>query len=578
MTQPPRYGRQPNNLGGGRGDGKESKINKERVPPTKTYCPEPFLKTSSSQGLPRTRSPEGDSEYKSLRRAPSRRQHQDALRFTKLQAQERASRRRQEKARALAKALEDEERKMRTLAERKIRLMGICQGVDKNTEKMSTVTVTKTPLPAATGTERETRTNEETSAPRRTPNHEENARGEQQNHDGGDSTQEDEGDDHSGGHRRVFTRRRRTPTPPKDGDEDQRSWKCRKSRSSKADDQQGATGKRVNLLSQRSRSYSDDRYLKMSFLNQAIPKLEPSYKTNKHHRVIHACIDYLGDSRVRKSDLEAVIHSRLPLNDRKWFQTWWQEGKYDNFERAFREKYGTSIAFGEFKKYLNEFNFNKDMGAIKNAWRLRDHTRSVIALLAKECDKERAQWALLEFFKDRLDPQAARWITGEHKDKEVKMVDKYTEYLQALEGNREQWSWFEKKGASSQILDYKPEGVGEYDAYKQQEKRKPKKNMNVIMPQGYGAPIRQQGAVQPTPQTYPATNQGAQGYPMRQTPYPPPTRRIRGGMAITLDIKTECNALSATTMSTQKRSAKKESTFCNYNGHTEEKCRETEGP
>jgi hemerythrin len=146
----------------------------------------------------------------------------------------------------------------------------------------------------------------------------------------------------------------------------------------------------------------------MSFLNQDIPKFEPSYKTNKHHEFIHACIDYLGDARVRKTDLEAVIRSRLPVDDRKWFQQWWQEGKYEEFERAFREKYGTTIAFGEFNKYLNEFKFNDDMGAIKNARRLRDHTRSVIALLAKDSDKEHAEWALLEFFKDWLDPHDAR--------------------------------------------------------------------------------------------------------------------------------------------------------------------------
>jgi hypothetical protein len=259
----------------------------------------------------------------------------------------------------------------------------------------------------------------------------------------------------------------------------------------------------------------------------------------------------------------------LPVDDQRWFQQWWQEGKYGEFEKAFREKYGTTIAFGEFNKYLNEFKFNEDMGAIKNARRLRDHTRSVIALLARDSDKERAEWALLEFFKDRLDPHDARQIAGEHKDEEVKTLDKYMEYIQALERKSGTMVLIRKEGNLSRITGYKPEGVGEYDAYEQQqqEKKKPKKNINVILPQGYGIPNPEVGAVPTTSQQYPAANTGPPGYHQ----VPPPQQY--GG-----NTPKPANAAPAPNQMAQGRNNNGyqggvQCTFCNYYGHTEDNCR-----
>jgi hypothetical protein len=80
----------------------------------------------------------------------------------------------------------------------------------------------------------------------------------------------------------------------------------------------------------------------------------------------------------------------------------------------------------------------------------------VIALLAKDSDKERAKWALLEFFKDRLDPQDARQIAVEHKDEEVKTLDKYMEYIQALERKSGTMVLIRKEGNTSWIMGYKP--------------------------------------------------------------------------------------------------------------------------
>jgi hypothetical protein len=91
--------------------------------------------TRNSEERPRTESPADNSEYETLRQATARRQHRDALRYTELQAQEEASWRRQEKARALAQALEDEEREMRMLAKKKVRLMGVYQGMDETNEQ-----------------------------------------------------------------------------------------------------------------------------------------------------------------------------------------------------------------------------------------------------------------------------------------------------------------------------------------------------------------------------------------------------------------------------------------------------------
>jgi hypothetical protein len=199
----------------------------------------------------------------------------------------------------------------------------------------------------------------------------------------------------------------------------------------------------------------------------------------KHHAFIQTCVNYMGDSMVRKSDLQTVIKSRLPVDDRQWFDDWCRKQDYDSFMDAFKEKYGSAVQFSEFTRYLNQWNFTEEWNAIRNGRQLRDAMKPTMAMLNTPTDRERAEWALLEKFKECLDPHDARQIAGEHRGEEVKTLDRYMECIQALERKSGTMVLIRMNKPVDRLGAYANENK-HYEAYEKADKKNKKHGPQVV--------------------------------------------------------------------------------------------------
>jgi hypothetical protein len=208
----------------------------------------------------------------------------------------------------------------------------------------------------------------------------------------------------------------------------------------KGKDEGGYEGdKESGRHSRTARSTASNRdekeFLKLSFLNNAIPTFDPHARITKHYQFLQICNDYLNDPNVKKADWMSVILAKLPADDRDWFRKWFAKGKYDTFIEAFRRKYVVTISFAEFNRHLDEFRFDENQGAIKNGRRLRAYATPLLALLPNDIDRQRAEITILEKFRNCLSSTECIQINMEAPNRvEPTNLNDYLELIDQLEG------------------------------------------------------------------------------------------------------------------------------------------------
>jgi hypothetical protein len=177
-----------------------------------------------------------------------------------------------------------------------------------------------------------------------------------------------------------------------------------------------------------------DDYLKITFLNDNIPRLTPTQSVRKHYHFMQTCSDYFQDEQVKKEDLKAVILTKLPAGDRDWFRKWYMKGEYGTFIEDFRRKYLATISFAEFNRHMDRFNFDERLSAIKNGRSLSDHCKPLLAMLAKDVDRDRAELAMLEKFRGMLSASENVQISLEDPDRIIpNNLDDYLAMIERLE-------------------------------------------------------------------------------------------------------------------------------------------------
>ncbi len=245
---------------------------------------------------------------------------------------------------------------------------------------------------------------------------------------------------------------------------------------SKGKDEGGYEGdKESGRHSKTARSITSSRdekeFLKLSFLNNAIPKFDPHAGITKHYQFLQICTDYLNNPNVRNADLMSVILAKLPADNRDWFRKWFAKGEYDTFVEAFRRKYIVTIWFAEFNRHLDEFRFDENQGAIKNGRRLRAYATPLLALLPNDVDRQRAEIAILEKFRNCLSSTECIQINMEAPNRvEPTNLNDYLELIDQLEGRTITVVQIQR-GATHNRLQYKQDSYDDYDTYPSREKK-----------------------------------------------------------------------------------------------------------
>jgi hypothetical protein len=135
-----------------------------------------------------------------------------------------------------------------------------------------------------------------------------------------------------------------------------------------------------------------------------------------------------------------------------------------------------------------------------------------MALLTTPSERSRAEWALLEKFKECLDPHDARQIAGEHRGEEIKTLDRYMECIQALERKSGTMVLVRQSTPTAQLLTTRDEKK-HYEAYEQAEKKgkkHPPQGVNMIQQQS-GMPGNAPAAANNAPPNVATEENGGSG-------------------------------------------------------------------
>jgi hypothetical protein len=174
---------------------------------------------------------------------------------------------------------------------------------------------------------------------------------------------------------------------------------------------------------------------------------------------MQTCSDYFQDEQVKKEDLKAVILTKLPAGDRDWFRKWYMKGEYGTFIEEFRRKYLATISFAEFNRHMDRFNFDERLSAIKNGRSLSHHCKPLLAMLAKDVDRDRAELAMLEKFRGMLFASENVQISLEDPDRIIpNNLDDYLAMIERLE-ERTNATIRIQKGAPQDKLQYHQESL-----------------------------------------------------------------------------------------------------------------------